>query len=594
MKRKFIGLLAAAAIVAASFLLLPEAEAAQPADWPAVEGNSFVLRGARVFDGEVLHEKADVLVRDGIVVAASGKVASPDGTPELPADGYTLLPALIDAHTHNFGTARRDALRFGVGTQIDMFSDVSALASAKRARESLEPADQADMWSAGTLVTASGGHGTQFGVSIPTLDDAADAKAFVAARIGEGSDFIKLILESGSAFGRDLPTLDAATLSAAIEGARTGGKLAVVHVSTRADAETAVAAGADAFVHLFGDAEIDDALIARIRERGMSVIPTLSVLESISGRTSGLDDDPRVAPYLAPDQRDSLARSMSGEDGPAAVIARAQRSTRALFDAGVPILAGSDAPNPGTAHGASLHRELELLVAAGLAPIEALAAATSVPARHFTLTDRGRIAPGLRADLMLVAGDPLADITATREIVAIWKNGFRIERSRFDGEAPAAATLDEPVLGTFDHGEDGWMPTADRIQGGRSDASQGAADGVLAVSGEIRSGSVWPWGGTIRTFGAQPFEPVDASAYSVLSLRVRGDGGVLSVLFFAGEGGQAPPLTRPLERSTGWQELEIPLDEVAGLDPAHLRAIAIVAGPDERTFRFEIDSVVLR
>jgi imidazolonepropionase-like amidohydrolase len=76
----------------------------------------------------------------------------------------------------------------------------------------------------------------------------------------------------------------------------------------------------------------------------------------------------------------------------------------------------------------SLHGELELLVEAGLTPAEALQAATSVPARVFGLTDRGRIEPGLRADLVLVEGDLSRDIRATRNIVQIWKAGSAVER----------------------------------------------------------------------------------------------------------------------------------------------------------------------
>jgi imidazolonepropionase-like amidohydrolase len=106
---------------------------------------------------------------------------------------------------------------------------------------------------------------------------------------------------------------------------------------------------------------------------------------------------------------------------------------RELQVAGADILAGSDAPNPGTVHGATLHQELELLVQAGLTPVQALAAATSVPARRFGLSDRGAIAPGRRADLVLVDGDPTRDVTATRAIVAIWKNGAPVERRRYAG-----------------------------------------------------------------------------------------------------------------------------------------------------------------
>ena len=88
----------------------------------------------------------------------------------------------------------------------------------------------------------------------------------------------------------------------------------------------------------------------------------------------------------------------------------------------------SAAPNPGTAHGASVHRELELLVRAGLSPVEALHAATAAPADAFGLDDRGRIAPGMKADL--VRGDATRDVLATRDLAGIWKDGVRVERVR--------------------------------------------------------------------------------------------------------------------------------------------------------------------
>jgi imidazolonepropionase-like amidohydrolase len=91
-------------------------------------------------------------------------------------------------------------------------------------------------------------------------------------------------------------------------------------------------------------------------------------------------------------------------------------------------LAGTDAPGPGTTYGASLHWELEHLVDAGMAPAAAIAAATSVPSRIFGMTDRGQIKPGMRADLVLVAGDPSKQIRDTRNIVAIWKRGVRFQK----------------------------------------------------------------------------------------------------------------------------------------------------------------------
>ena len=158
----------------------------------------------------------------------------------------------------------------------------------------------------------------------------------------------------------------------------------------------------------------------------------------------------------------------------------AETSIKQLRAAGVPILAGTDAGNPGTSHGAALHRELELLVKAGLTPIEALAAATSVPAKTFRLGDRGRIAKGMRADLVLVNGDPSVDITATRAIDGVWKQGVRADRDSFAKAIVAANTAvgREPpgatsgVVSDFESGTTattfgaGWSVTTDALANG--------------------------------------------------------------------------------------------------------------------------------
>jgi imidazolonepropionase-like amidohydrolase len=103
----------------------------------------------------------------------------------------------------------------------------------------------------------------------------------------------------------------------------------------------------------------------------------------------------------------------------------AEQAVARLHDAGVPLLAGTDAPAPGMAHGASLHRELELLVQSGLSPTEALTAATFNPAQQFGLHDRGRVAAGLQGDVILVTGDPTADIRVLHNIEGVWKRGER-------------------------------------------------------------------------------------------------------------------------------------------------------------------------
>jgi imidazolonepropionase-like amidohydrolase len=109
--------------------------------------------------------------------------------------------------------------------------------------------------------------------------------------------------------------------------------------------------------------------------------------------------------------------------------AAAPQAVRQLAAAGVPMLVGTDVPAPGTMYGASVHKELEHLVDAGLTPAAALAAATSATAKAFRMTDRGWIKSGLRADLVLVEGDPTKQISDTRRIVAVWKKGVLASRS---------------------------------------------------------------------------------------------------------------------------------------------------------------------
>jgi imidazolonepropionase-like amidohydrolase len=260
------------------------------------------------------------------------------------------------------------------------------------------------------------------------------AKEFVDPRIAEGSDYIKIMFSDPGL--QHVPSEK--LLAAAISAAHRRTKQAIVHIATQRAADAAIASGADGLAHLFLDAP-DPEFGERVVAAGAFVVPTLTVLESRE-RASGasLLEDPRIAPFLNGYDRRLLALdgpTMRAELGMPArpspadwSYEHARRTIGLLQAAGAPIIAGTDAGNAGTTHGASIHRELELLVEAGMPPARALAAATSTPARCFGLHDRGRIASGLRADLLLVRGDPTADITAARDIVGVWKGGVRLDR----------------------------------------------------------------------------------------------------------------------------------------------------------------------
>jgi imidazolonepropionase-like amidohydrolase len=136
-----------------------------------------------------------------------------------------------------------------------------------------------------------------------------------------------------------------------------------------------------------------------------------------------------VEPWLSGTQRYLLEQTPQDRPGRPDFLKIGSANVRRQHAAGVPILAGTDAPIRANANGVSMLIEVSHQVRAGLSPGEAMAAATSVPAREFGLTDRGRIAPGLRADLLLVGGDPTTNITDLRAITAIWKNGHLVDRT---------------------------------------------------------------------------------------------------------------------------------------------------------------------
>src|SRR5690606_1802986 len=149
---------------------------------PAQTGNSFAVRDVRVFDGAGMIGRATVVVRDGRIAAVGSDVEIPADMAVVDGAGRTLLPGLIDAHAHSWGEARADALRFGVTTELDMLGDRTRLPAIRAQRQSLERTSEADLWSSGAAVTAPGGHGTQYGMQVPTLAPEDSAAAFESGR----------------------------------------------------------------------------------------------------------------------------------------------------------------------------------------------------------------------------------------------------------------------------------------------------------------------------------------------------------------------------------------------------------------------------
>jgi imidazolonepropionase-like amidohydrolase len=589
--------------------------ACEPAHAQAATNSDFLIRNVRIFDGTRVINKGEVWVAAGKIKAIGTNVKAPANIQTVNGQGDTLLPGLIDSHTHAWGGALKEALVFGVTTELDMFTDHSYAAQIRGEQAAGKDLDMADLRSAGTLVTAPKGHGTEYGMPIPTITSPSEAQAFVDARIAEGSDYIKIIYDDGKAYGMTIPTISKETMCAVVTAAHKRGKLAVAHIGTLQGATDAIDCGVDGLAHLFIDAPADAAFANLVAQHHAFVVPTLSVLATITRAPGGkmLSEDAQLQPYLTPTSLKNLGGAFPNAHGDFTIP---QKTIQLLKARHVPILAGTDSPNPGTVHGASMHGEMEMLVAAGLSPVEALAAATSVPAKAFHLDDRGEIAVGKRADLLLVKGDPTANIKDTRNIVSVWKVGVQDDRAAYRAQVekekqaeeaqkktPAPQGSDAGLISDFEDGKPsakfgfGWAVSTDSIRGGKSTGDMkvvsGGAQGsksALEVSGEISEGPV-SWSGAMYFPGAAPMSPANLASKKSITFWAKGDARKFQVMVYSQTGGYIPKV-QTFSAGADWTKVTLPFSafETDGHD---VTAIFFGAFGGSGKFTVTIDNVDL-
>ena len=548
---------------------------------------SFVIRNARVFDGEKVISDTSVVVADGKIVAVGPNVQVVSGAQVIDATGDTLMPGLIDSHVHVWTRdVLASALAFGVTTELDMFM---RWREAKRWKEQEYKGayDVADFRTAGTCVTSPGGHGTEEGFSIPTIKDPDEAQAFVDARIAEGSDYIKIMYD----FGDNYSVMSRKTLAAVVKAAHKRGKLVLVHIGSYEGAIEAIEAGADGLAHLPHDRRPAKDFGAFVKAHHMFVETTLAIPRFLFGTGGGgetIVDDPLLAPYLLTSDTDSLKgitpikpevhgmllHQIEQRKNPTPFEVRERESLkgitpdqyeafsngeetlRMLDRAGVPILVGTDAANGATA-GALMHAELETVVKAGLSPLKALTDATSVPAKIFSLNDRGRIEPGLRADLVLVRSDPTVDIGATKNIVAIWKQGVR-----FDREAFKDSIAQRNEAWRFGRG---WWPWSDARFGGNSTVHVSVSDGgpdhaarTMSIRGNVKSQIAKPFSGVMYFPVGWGFSPVNYSGVRDVTFWARGAGDSYGIAIFS-RSRKLTPGSVHFAAGKDWEKHTIPL-----------------------------------
>jgi imidazolonepropionase-like amidohydrolase len=397
-----------------------------------VAAEPMLLKPAQVFDGDAMHPGWQVLVDGSKIVAAGPALVVPAGTRSVDLPGATVMPGMIEGHSHLFlhpynetpwddqvlheplalrtlraGVAARATLNAGFTTVRDLGTEGAGYADVglKRAIDKgIVPGPRMIVATRALVATgAYGPRGFEPGTETPLGAEAVDGPALVTAvrrQIGNGADIVKLYADYRWGPGEpSRPTFTQSEMTAAVEAAHNAGRQVTAHASTPEGMRRAIMAGVDAIEHgSEGTAEVFKLMAAR----GVTLCPTLAAGDAIARYRGWNGAEPAPADVVADRKAFALARA-----------------------AGVILCVGGDVGV--FAHGENA-REMVLMAAAGMPAIDVLHAATAGNAKSFGLADRGRIAPGLTADLVAIEGDPARDMASVKAVQMVIKGGAIVAR----------------------------------------------------------------------------------------------------------------------------------------------------------------------
>jgi len=435
---------------------------------------TFLIRNARIFPGDgTVKENATVLVHDGKISEifdGAGPDAGKIRADVIEGSGKTLLPGLIDVHVHLSSPGGMSTESGDYDIDKSMARDDAALlysgvTAARSTGDGLDASLKlrgliangsklgAELKICGPMFTAEGGHGTEYMQYVPApMRDAVKAQMARTPKTPEearqqvrelkarGVDGIKAILEAGWGEGMLYNRMDSLLFRAVAEEAHAQNLPLAVHTSDSRDVTDAVDAGASSIEHGSWRDRIPDAVLAKMASQGVYLDPTLAVAEAysqyFSGKADALDNSlvqQAVSGSVLKGTREFVLSGKGVDAAKAAIFAKALQQGRdnllRAWKAGVPLVMGSDAGNPLVFPGPSLHHELELWVQAGIPAAVALQAATANGAALLRASGHiGTIRPGMDANLLLVDGNPLVDITATERISLVVFKGERLQR----------------------------------------------------------------------------------------------------------------------------------------------------------------------
>jgi imidazolonepropionase-like amidohydrolase len=541
-----------------------------------------------VFDGTgSAPHPATVVIRGDRIEAVGPDVAVPAGARVVDALGKTVLPGFFDLHTHltsspvngvaaDWGRNVAAYLASGV-TSVNDFAEFSEMyPPMRRLLATRIPGPHVHF---AARLSTPGGHGTEGGwgdaVTL-TASTPEEGRARMRQALAGHPDVIKIFTD-GWRYGTapDLTSINYATLAAMVEEAHAAHVKVFTHTVTLAGAKIASRAGVDTLAHGVGDAPVDDELIAIMKQHGTYYVPTLSVFQ----------------------QHDPKAKETPGH---AARWKNLTSSVKRLHDAGIPVAIGTDAGMPGTFHGRATLNEMELFVAAGLTPLEALTAGTSGSARALGIeAERGRIAAGQFADIVIVDGHPEANISDIEKTFAVFRDGEQLDPAALRAAKPTdiparriSADIDtfesidgRTLLGTlrvnsYDAGTDHsqvLFTTVPRTPG----------DHALMVEA-LMSPKKEPFARIEFPLTPGAVEPADVSGFSGVSFQARG-AGTYRLLAYKGSAHKPAALEAPFQAGDEWKTYRIPFAQLK-TTPVHALAFELT-GPGDSKVWLELDNL---
>jgi imidazolonepropionase-like amidohydrolase len=428
---RFAAVLVGTVLVWAGFS--PQSSLAQ-----APAGGTVALTGARVIDGTGAAplEQATIVIADGRIqaVGTGAAVTIPAGATRVDMSGKTIVPGLINAHGHLNADQSTRPIRDKLAGQLRLYADygITTVVVLGAGENDLEDAVKLrDAQGQGALDRA---RLYVAGRSLRDLKTAEAARTAVDRYADQKADIIKIHITGGP------NDMTPEVYGALIDQAHKRGLRVAAHLYYLKDAKGLLDKGVDVIAHSVRDQPVDAALIAEIKRRNAGYIPTLTrdLAQFVYETTPAFFGDPfflrhvdayrREMTLLSDPALQEKTRNSKEAQGIKQALEQGSRNLKVLSDAGVQIAMGTDTgTNEGQWQGYFEQVELEMMVKAGMTPMQVLVAATSGAARVMKLEQQvGAIQPGKHADLLVLNANPLSDIRNTRQIHSVWIAGRRL------------------------------------------------------------------------------------------------------------------------------------------------------------------------